>query len=99
MFGSFTACKSVRYATCLQFELTARLERERLEASLSEASAAKQRLADQLAVAQQVTLYKDICLSSVRQPPDAIMNSRPCSVYGSHIHALEAAGQCTIPGI
>lgn len=54
----------------MQFELTARLERERLEASLSEASAAKQRLTDQLAAAQQVML----CLS-MQQPPVASMNS------------------------
>jgi hypothetical protein len=39
----------------LQFELSSRLERERLEASLIEATAAKQRSSDQLAAAQQVT--------------------------------------------
>lgn len=38
----------------LQVEMSARLERERLEAGLSEAAAGKQRLADQLTAAQQV---------------------------------------------
>jgi hypothetical protein len=38
----------------LQLELSVRLERERLEASLADAAAAKQRLTEQLAVAQQV---------------------------------------------
>lgn len=40
----------------MQVELSGRLERERLEASLTEAAAAKQRLADQLASAQQVSM-------------------------------------------
>jgi hypothetical protein len=38
----------------LQLELSSRLELERLEASLVETTAAKQRLSDQLAAAQQV---------------------------------------------
>lgn len=37
-----------------QLELSGRLERERLEISLNEAAAAKQRLSDQLASTQQV---------------------------------------------
>lgn len=45
--GCMTAC-------CLQFELSARLERERLEATLAEVTAAKQRVSEQLASAQQV---------------------------------------------
>lgn len=38
----------------LQVELSARLEKERLEARLAEAAAAKQRLEEQLSTAQQV---------------------------------------------
>jgi hypothetical protein len=43
-------------AMCLvaQLELSGRLERERLELSLQEAAAAKQRLSDQLASTKQV---------------------------------------------
>jgi hypothetical protein len=42
----------------VQLELSGKLERERLEASLSDAAAAKQRLADQLASAQQVKIVR-----------------------------------------
>jgi hypothetical protein len=82
---------------CLQLELSSRLERERLEASLVEATAAKQRLSDQLAAAQQVIGKQCSRHASTPclRPPCGFCGAHVCLLAATRARKAGTAGYCS----